>query len=140
MQAAAIAVAFILLGKLAELLITRIIAKVVRRSSSQLDDSVIDLLHRPIFEAFVLIGVAYGSDIDQVIDTLSGVAVSQEEACEKPEPRVRFREFGESSLNFELLCWIDQPVDRGRMLHELNCAVYKAFAAEGITIPFPQRD
>lgn len=140
MQAAAIAVAFILLGKLAELLITRIIAKVVRRSSSQLDDSVIDLLHRPIFEAFVLIGVAYGSDIDQVIDTLSGVAASHEEACEKPEPRVRFREFGESSLNFELLCWIDQPVDRGRMLHELNCAVYKAFAAEGMTIPFPQRD
>ena len=86
------------------------------------------------------IGVAYGSDIDKVIDTLSAVATDNEEVCDAPEPRVRFRQFGESSLDFELLCWIDQPVDRGRMQHELNCAVYKAFAAAEIEIPFPQRD
>ncbi len=88
----------------------------------------------------ISVGVAYGSDIDKVIETLSGVAVAHSEICSEPEPRVRFRKFGESSLDFELLCWIDQPVDRGRMTHELNCAVYKAFAKEEITIPFPQRD
>jgi small-conductance mechanosensitive channel len=88
----------------------------------------------------VTVGVAYGSDIDQVIATLSAVAAANEEVCKVPEPRVRFRRFGESSLDFELLCWIDQPVDRGRLTHELNCAVYKAFAEEKITIPFPQRD
>lgn len=88
----------------------------------------------------VTVGVAYGSDIDQVIATLSGVAADNEEVCEVPEPRVRFRRFGESSLDFELLCWIERPVDRGRLTHELNCAVYKAFADENITIPFPQRD
>ena len=88
----------------------------------------------------VAVGVAYGSDIDQVIAALSGVAGAHSEVCTVPEPRVRFREFGDSSLNFELLCWIDQPVDRGRLTHELNCAVYKAFAEEQISIPFPQRD
>ncbi len=88
----------------------------------------------------VAVGVAYGSDIDHVIGTLEGVAKANGEVCGEPEPRIRFRKFGESSLDFELLCWIDQPVDRGRLTHELNCAVYKAFAEEKITIPFPQRD
>lgn len=86
------------------------------------------------------IGVAYGTDIDKVIETLEGIAHEHEEVCNTPEPRVRFRKFGESSLEFELLCWINQPVDRGRISHELNCAVYKAFQRTGIVIPFPQRD
>jgi small-conductance mechanosensitive channel len=86
------------------------------------------------------IGVAYGSDIDQVIETLANIAEEHSGVCKYPEPRVRFRKFGDSSLNFELLCWIDQPVQRGRTLHELNCAIYKAFIKEGIEIPFPQRD
>jgi small-conductance mechanosensitive channel len=88
----------------------------------------------------VAVGVAYGSDIDQVISALDGVAADNPQVCKVPEPRVRFRKFGESSLDFELLCWIERPVDRGRLTHELNCAVYKAFAEEKITIPFPQRD
>lgn len=86
------------------------------------------------------VGVAYGSDIDQVIATLESVAHEHDDVCHTPEPRVRFRAFGDSSLDFELLCWIDHPVDRGRVVHELNCSVYKAFAAAGIQIPFPQRD
>lgn len=88
----------------------------------------------------VAVGVAYGSDIDHVIATLEKVAHDHAEICEDPEPRVRFRAFGDSSLNFELLCWIDRPVDRGRLHHELNCAVYKAFSNNNIKIPFPQRD
>ena len=88
----------------------------------------------------IAVGVAYGSDIDHVIEVLSGIAADHDEVCRVPEARVRFRRFGESSLDFELLCWIEQPVDRGRMLHELNCAVYKRFQEESITIPFPQRD
>lgn len=53
---------------------------------------------------------------------------------------MRLRGFGSSSLDFELLAWVEQPVFRGRLEHELNCAVYKAFAANGIEIPFPQQD
>ncbi len=86
------------------------------------------------------VGVAYGSDIDHVIETLQNVARDNADIVENPEPRVRFRVFGDSSLNFELLGWIEQPVDRGRVIHELNCAIYKAFDKQGITIPFPQRD
>jgi small-conductance mechanosensitive channel len=86
------------------------------------------------------VGVAYGSDVDNVIEILAATADEHEEVCKTPEPRVRFRRFGDSSLEFDLLCWINQPVDRGRISHELNCAVYKAFQRENIQIPFPQRD
>lgn len=88
----------------------------------------------------IAVGVAYGSDIDHVIATLENVAAEHGEICTDPAPRVRFRRFGDSSLDFELLCWIDRPVNRGRLHHELNCAVYKAFIAGEIVIPFPQRD
>jgi small-conductance mechanosensitive channel len=88
----------------------------------------------------IAISVAYGSDIDHVIATLEQVAVENSAVCNDPTPRVRFREFGESSLDLELLCWIDQPVDKGRIRHELGRSVYKAFAANNIEIPFPQRD
>jgi small-conductance mechanosensitive channel len=88
----------------------------------------------------VAVGVAYGSDIDQVIEVLQTVANDNADVVADPEPRVRFRMFGDSSLNFELLGWIAQPVDRGRVIHELNCAVYKALNENNIVIPFPQRD
>lgn len=88
----------------------------------------------------VAVSVAYGSDIDHVIATLQKVATDNADIDADPEPRVRFRLFGDSSLNFELLGWIAQPIDRGRVMHELNCAIYKAFHDNGIEIPFPQRD
>ncbi len=88
----------------------------------------------------VSVGIAYGSDLDQVIDVLAKVANDHTEVLKNPEPRVRFRTFGDSGLNFELLTWIANPADRGRMSHELNCAVYKALREQQIEIPFPQRD
>ncbi|MBT3025405.1 MAG: mechanosensitive ion channel family protein [Candidatus Thiodiazotropha sp. (ex Lucina aurantia)] len=88
----------------------------------------------------VAVGVAYGSDIDQVRDVLMSVARESETVCEQPEPRVRFRAFGASSLDFELLCWVDNPELRGRVLDALNSAVYKRFLVEGIEIPFAKQD
>ncbi len=87
----------------------------------------------------VAVGVAYGSDVDQVIEVLEEVAVENNDVLVTPAPRVRFRLFGESSLDFELLVWIARPIDRGRVKHELNCAVYKALNKYNIEIPFPQR-
>ena len=88
----------------------------------------------------IAVGVAYGSDLDHVIETLEKVAIDNPDILSSPTPRVRFRLFGESSLNFELMGWISNPADRGRVQHELNCAVYKTLNAENIKIPFPQRD
>jgi small-conductance mechanosensitive channel len=86
------------------------------------------------------VSVAYGSDVDRVCETLEQVALEHEEVVKDPAPRVRMRAFGASSLDFELLGWIDHPELRGRIVHEMLIGVYKAFAREGIEIPFPQQD
>jgi len=88
----------------------------------------------------VQVSVAYGSDVDRLRDLLTDIAVQHPWTCQEPEPRVRFRTFGNSSLDFELLCWIDEPVLRGRVIDALNSEIYKKLASEGIEIPYPKRD
>jgi len=87
----------------------------------------------------IKIGVAYGSDADEVEETLRSVAETEALVIDRPKPRVRLRSFGDSALQYELLCWVNDPVLRGRATHELNTGVYKALREAGIEIPFPQR-
>ncbi len=88
----------------------------------------------------VKVGVAYGADIDQVKELLMAVATNEKEVCDDPEPRVRFRSFGDSCLDIELLCWVEIPEVRGRVLDALNTSIYKSFNAEGIEIPYSKHD
>ena len=94
----------------------------------------------PKFRIRVKVGVAYGSDIDQAREILMGIALNEPLVTKVPEPRVRFRNFGDSSLDFELLCWIEDPELRGRTLDKLNVATYKRFNEENIEIPFSKQD
>ncbi|MEW6053630.1 MAG: mechanosensitive ion channel domain-containing protein [Nitrospirota bacterium] len=94
----------------------------------------------PNFRVRIPVSVAYGSNIDLVEKTLLEIAIKNGNILSDPAPRVRFRAFGDSALNFELLCWAKEPALRGLTLHEINCEIYRNFNASGITIPFPQRD
>ena len=71
----------------------------------------------------VPVGVAYGTDIDKVEEILLELAEAEDLVQERPNPRVRFREFGDSALNFELLCWVSNPALTARATHELNSAI-----------------
>jgi len=95
---------------------------------------------RPQFRVRIKVGVAYGTDLNRVEEILLSMARQNNMVAVVPEPRVRFRNFGDSSLEFELLCWARQPKDRGRLIHGLNHQINKAFDAADIQIPFPQRD
>lgn len=86
------------------------------------------------------LGVAYGTDLEKAEKTLVGVASSHSEILKKPSPRVRFRKFGNSAIELELLAMIAKPADRGRIVHELIKAIDKRLRKEAIVIPFPQRD
>jgi MscS family membrane protein len=86
------------------------------------------------------VGVAYGTDVNHVLQVLEQIGVNSEGLCKDPAPRVRFRAFGASSLDFELLAWISEPSLRGLRMHEMNCEIYRRFSEEKITIPFPQQD
>ncbi len=94
----------------------------------------------PNFRVRIPVSVSYGSDIKLVESALLGIASSNENVLPEPAPRVRFREFGDSGLLFELLCWAKEPALRGLTVHELNVTVYETFGKLGITIPYPQRD
>ena len=87
------------------------------------------------------VGVSYSTDVDLVKNTLLDIAKKSEDVLENPPPEVRFVEFGDSSLNFELLVWIDVkkiPVPLAKS--NLNYMIWYAFKEKGIQIPFPQRD
>lgn len=86
------------------------------------------------------VGVAYGSDVDEVCSVLDEIANSLPSVVKQPAARVRMRGLGDSSLDFELLVWIDVPELRGRVRHDLLMRIYKVFNQKGIEIPFPQSD
>jgi len=86
------------------------------------------------------VGVAYGSDLDEVCSVLEEIANANPQTVKDPAPRARMRALGNSSLDFELLAWIDPPELSGRVRHDLLMNIYKAFNEKGISIPFPQSD
>jgi len=88
----------------------------------------------------VKVSVAYTSDVKQVEEVLLKVARTNPQVLAEPVPRVRFRTFGEWSLDFELLCWIAQPSDKGLIIHQLNTAILNEFNRSGIIFPIPQSD
>jgi small-conductance mechanosensitive channel len=86
------------------------------------------------------VGVAYGSDIALVMKILSEAAVKHELILKDPPPSPIFVGFGNSSLDFELRCWISDIGNRLTVRSDLGCYIDKRFREEGIEIPFPQRD
>lgn len=94
----------------------------------------------PRFRIRIPVGVAYESDLDRVEEVLLAVANSNSAVVKEPAPRVRLRSFGNSSVDFELLCWVEEPSLKGLETHNILKAVFEAFRKADITIPFPQRD
>jgi small-conductance mechanosensitive channel len=88
----------------------------------------------------VNVGVAYGSDTELVRRTLERVAGENPMVAKEPPASVQFVDFGDSSLDFVLLCWISEPALQVRVASDLRFAIDRAFREEGIEIPFPQRD
>ena len=89
----------------------------------------------------VPLGVGYGSDPEHVRRVLLETAKRHPDVLETPEPDVIFKDFGDSSLDFELRVWTIRRVQTPQILRsELYYRIFSAFRSEGIEIPFPQRD
>jgi small-conductance mechanosensitive channel len=87
------------------------------------------------------VSVAYGSDIKLVEKALLEVAKDNPDVLDNPEPAVRFLEFGDSGLLFELRAWTMTLIHKkGKLISALNFAIYDKFKKHNIEIPFPQRD
>ena len=87
------------------------------------------------------VSVAYGSDLELVSRLLVEAAAENPDVLEDPEPSVRFLEFGDSGLYFELRAWSTSRVhQKGKLRSDLNFAIDRKFREHGVEIPFPQRD
>lgn len=89
----------------------------------------------------VPLGVSYGADPVRVGQILKQVASSTPTVEKYPAPEVWFVGFGDSSLNFELLVWMNiRMYSRRKIASDLYFAIFEALKEAGIEIPFPQRD
>jgi potassium efflux system protein len=88
----------------------------------------------------VRIGVAYGSDTSLVRDTLLAIALEHPRVLHDPPPVVFFRNFGESTLDFDLAVWLDHPEPEPIVTSDLRFAIDRVFREKKIELPVPQRE
>lgn len=96
-----------------------------------------------IVRIHIPVGVAYNSNVELVKKILLEVAESKDFIIknEKYKPYITFKEFGDSSLNFELLVWINvKKIEIPFAKSELNFEIWKKLKENNIEIPFPQQD
>jgi small-conductance mechanosensitive channel len=86
------------------------------------------------------VGAAYGSDVEKVTKALCEAGGAVDAVLKQPPPTVQFKKFGESSLDFELLVWIDRPHDHVQIRSDLNYHIERLFREYDLEMPFPQRD
>ncbi len=116
-------------------------ATVIVPNSDLIGQSVVNWTHKNrMVRVIVSVGVAYGSDTRLVRDILITCAEKHPHVIADPAPAVVFRSFDDSSLAFELRTFVDDADFVGEVRNDLNFAIDDAFRANGIEIPFPQRD
>ncbi|MCB1108888.1 MAG: mechanosensitive ion channel [Chlamydiia bacterium] len=94
----------------------------------------------PIRRIEIAVDVAYGSDVEKVIQLLYEVAAELECGLVQPAPFVVFNGFGDSNLNFLLKVCIGNIADTLKARTEIHLAITRKFKEQGITIAYPQRD
>lgn len=85
------------------------------------------------------IGVAYESDMDLVTELIQK-ELGTDEIMKLPAPKVFLQTFGENSVNFRVLFWVDDVDIWVTIRDQVMRGIFKSFKENGIEIPFPQRD
>jgi small-conductance mechanosensitive channel len=110
-------------------------------NSKFVNDKIINWSHIDENTRFhINVGVAYGSDVNVVRDCLIKTAKTHGQVSKSPEPFVRFNDFGDSSLDFQLFFWVETSFIVERIKSDIRFLIYKEFHDNGVSIPFPQRD
>jgi small-conductance mechanosensitive channel len=111
-------------------------------NSRFITESIVNWSHKESKVRFrVPVAVAYDSDVRKVERLLLDVALENPDIIDEPAPVVRFMEFMDSSLKFELRAWSTTLVHRkGKLISSINFAIFQKFRESGIEMPYPQRD
>jgi small conductance mechanosensitive channel len=87
----------------------------------------------------LVFGIGYGDDIDKAQAILETIVNEHELVLKDPAPVVRLHELADSSVNFVCRPWV-KPADYWAVYWDITREVKRRFDAEGVSIPFPQRD
>ncbi|WP_245620819.1 mechanosensitive ion channel family protein [Roseivirga seohaensis] len=89
----------------------------------------------------VPVGVAYKEDPAHIKSILLGIATKHPDVLQTPAPDVLFTEYGDNSLNFDLLVWTSTYINKPTVLKsQLYYLIFEKFKEHNVEIPFPQRD
>jgi len=111
-------------------------------NSNLVTDEIKNLTHgeNTDLRVHVPIGVAYGTDIGQVKDSLLGIVESEDKVLKDRPAKVVFKEHGDSALGFDLMFWISTPGDRVEVKNSIREKIDEEFNKQGIEMPYPTRD
>jgi len=110
-------------------------------NSKLISENIINFSHQDAkTRYFISVGVAYGSDTELVKNLLLQAAEEHPQVLKHPKPLIRFTEFGNSSLNFELHFWTLDNFTIDNLRSDLRFIVDRIFREHNISIPFPQQD
>ncbi len=116
-------------------------AEVIVPNSNLIANQVINwTLSSPWRRVDIPVGVAYGTDPEEIIKLLIDVATSHSGVMRSPEPTAFFLGFGDSALNFELRFWAARQEIWFQLKSDVSIGVNRALREAGVEIPFPQRD
>lgn len=89
----------------------------------------------------VPVQISYADDPELAMQLMVDACKVNSRVLEDPAPQARMLAFGDNGINLELRLWLDDPEQGiGNVRSDVNLAIWKAFKANNITIPFPQRD
>lgn len=113
--------------------------KIVVPNSKITSDNIVNYSARETRRVDVIASISYGDDIDKARKVLETVISSQPEVLGDPAPAIMVGQLAESSVDLTVRVWVNTP-DYWTVFFSFQEKIKKAFDAQGITIPFPQRD
>jgi small conductance mechanosensitive channel len=108
-------------------------------NSKMMGDNIVNYSAKPIRRVDLDFGVSYGDEIDKVRKAIQSVVEKESRILKDPEAAILVKKLAESSVDFQLRAWV-KTEDYWGVYFDVIEAVKKEFDAQGISIPFPQRD
>ena len=102
-------------------------------------DNIVNFTAKGTRRADMVFGIGYEDDIDKARNIISEILSNEERILKDPPPQVAVSELADSSVNFVARPWVNAG-DYWGVVFDVTEAVKKRFDAEGVGIPFPQRD
>jgi small conductance mechanosensitive channel len=113
--------------------------KIIVPNGKMTGDNIVNYTAREIRRVDIEVGVSYGDNLDKVKKAIDTVMKMDSRILAEPAPQIAVGELGESSVNFVVRPWV-KTADYWDVKFATQENLKKQFDAEGISIPFPQRD